>query len=124
MLLLCDVSKREVSTQPKLPVLPHAYLMLVCSAFLSRGMVVLLVMTGCRLFHILMVLGKKDDLLHGLAFDVAALVGTSVADIYRLVLVPGIIWGLADVLLSIVSSNGIYSTQLHNWQYIGPYLNR
>ena len=31
-----------------------------CSAFLSCGMVVLLVMTGCRLFHILMVLGKKD----------------------------------------------------------------
>ena len=64
MLLLCDVSKREVSTQPKLTVLPHAYLNadvgVDCSAFLSRGMVVLLVMTGCRLFHMLMVLGKKD----------------------------------------------------------------
>ena len=31
-----------------------------CSACLSCGMVVLLVMTGCRLFHIFMVLGKKD----------------------------------------------------------------
>ena len=30
-----------------------------CSACPSCGMVVLLVMTGCRLFHILMVLGKK-----------------------------------------------------------------
>ena len=30
MLLLCDVSKREVSTQPKLTVLPHAYRLLVC----------------------------------------------------------------------------------------------
>ena len=33
-----------------------------CSACLSCGMVVLLVMTGCRLFHIFMVLGKKDVL--------------------------------------------------------------
>ena len=33
-----------------------------CSACLSCGMVVLLVMTGCRLFHIVMVLGKKDVL--------------------------------------------------------------
>ena len=32
-----------------------------CSACLSCGMVVLLVMAGCRLFHSLMVLGKKDD---------------------------------------------------------------
>ena len=30
-----------------------------CSACLSCGTVVLLVMTGCRLFHILMVLGKN-----------------------------------------------------------------
>ena len=30
MLLLFDVSKREVSTQPQLNVLPHAYLMLMC----------------------------------------------------------------------------------------------
>ena len=30
VLLLCDVSKREVSTQPKLTVLPHAYRLLVC----------------------------------------------------------------------------------------------
>ena len=30
-----------------------------CSACLSCGIVVLLVMTGCMLFHILMVLGKK-----------------------------------------------------------------
>ena len=36
-----------------------------CSACLSWGMVVLLVMTGCRLFHNLMVLGpgKKDVVL-------------------------------------------------------------
>ena len=62
MLLLCDVSKREVSTQPKLTVLPRAYRMLVWIAVLSCGMVVLLIMAGCRLFHSLMVLGKKDDL--------------------------------------------------------------
>ena len=64
MLLLCDVSKREVSTQPKLTVLPHAYRMLVWIAVLvvSCGMVVLLIIAGCRLFHSLMVLGKKDDL--------------------------------------------------------------
>ena len=61
MLLLCDVSKREVSTQPKLTVAPRLPDVGVdCSAILSRGMVVLLVMTCCRLFHILMVLGKKD----------------------------------------------------------------
>ena len=62
-----DASKREVSTQPQLNVvLPHAYrnrdVGVDCSACLSCGMVVLLIMTGCRLFHILMVLGKKDDL--------------------------------------------------------------
>ena len=62
-----DASKLEMSTQPQLNVLPHAYLMLGgggdCSACLSCGMVVLLIMTGCRLFHkMLMVLGKKDDL--------------------------------------------------------------
>ena len=34
MLLLCDVSKREVSTQPKLTVLPRAYRMLVWIAVL------------------------------------------------------------------------------------------
>ena len=34
-----------------------------CSDCLSCGMVVLLVMTGCRLFHIFMVLGKKDVLI-------------------------------------------------------------
>ena len=34
-----------------------------CSACLSCGMVVLLIIAGCRLFHSLMVLGKKDDLL-------------------------------------------------------------
>ena len=33
-----------------------------CSACLSCGMVVLLIMAGCRLFHSLMVLGKRDDL--------------------------------------------------------------
>ena len=33
-----------------------------CSACLSCGMVVLLIIAGCRLFHSLMVLGKKDDL--------------------------------------------------------------
>ena len=33
-----------------------------CSACLSCGIVVLLIMAGCRLFHILMVLGKNDDL--------------------------------------------------------------
>ena len=33
-----------------------------CSACLSCGMVVLLITAGCRLFHSLMVLGKKDDL--------------------------------------------------------------
>ena len=33
-----------------------------CSACLSCGMVVLLIMAGCRLFHSLTVLGKKDDL--------------------------------------------------------------
>ena len=32
------------------------------SACLSCGMVVLLITAGCRLFHSLMVLGKKDDL--------------------------------------------------------------
>ena len=58
MLLLCDVSKREVSTQPKLTVLPRAYRMLVWIC----GMVVLLITAGCSLFHSLMVLGKKDDL--------------------------------------------------------------
>ena len=66
MLLLCDVSKHEVSTQPKLTVLPRAYRMLVWIAVLesclSCGMVVLLITAGCRLFHSLMVLGKKDDL--------------------------------------------------------------
>ena len=67
MWLLYDASKREVST----PDLVHAAsaehvaprlpdVGVDCSAFLSCGMVVLLVMTGCRLFHILMVLGKKD----------------------------------------------------------------
>ncbi len=58
-----DASKREVSTQPQLNVLPHAYrnrdVGVDCSACLSCGMVVLFVMTGCRLFHIFMVLGKK-----------------------------------------------------------------
>ena len=33
-----------------------------CSDCLSCGMVVLLIMIGCGLFHILMRLGKKDDL--------------------------------------------------------------
>ena len=33
-----------------------------CSACLSCGMVVLLIVAVCRLFHSLMVLGKKDDL--------------------------------------------------------------
>ena len=33
-----------------------------CSACLSCGMIVLSVMTGCRLFHILMVLGNRDVL--------------------------------------------------------------
>ena len=33
-----------------------------CSACLSCGMVVLLIIAGCRLFHRLMVLGTKDDL--------------------------------------------------------------
>ena len=36
MLLLCDVSKREVSTQPKLTVLPRAYRMLVWIAVALR----------------------------------------------------------------------------------------
>ena len=54
------LSKRELTAQPQLNVLPHAYPMLVWIAVLSCGMVVLLVMTGCRVFHMLMVLGKKD----------------------------------------------------------------
>ena len=63
MLLLCDVSKREVSTQPKLSVAPRLPDVGVdCSACLSCSMVVLLIIAGCRLFHSLMVLGKKDDL--------------------------------------------------------------
>ena len=33
-----------------------------CSACLSCGMVVLLIVAGCRWFHSCMVLGKKDDL--------------------------------------------------------------
>ena len=61
---LLDASKRGVSTQPQLTVLPHAYRMLVwiavlTSTSLSCGMVVLLVRTGCRLFHSLMVLGNN-----------------------------------------------------------------
>ena len=35
-----------------------------CSACLSCGMVVLLIIAGCRLFPSLMVLGKKDDLYY------------------------------------------------------------
>ena len=35
-----------------------------CSACLSCGMVVLLIIAGCRLFHSLMVLGKKGDLAY------------------------------------------------------------
>ena len=61
-----DASKLEVSSvhsapaehgAPRLPDVGVGW-----SACLSCGMVVLLVMTGCRLFHILMVLGKKDVL--------------------------------------------------------------
>ena len=33
-----------------------------CTACLSCGMVVLLIIAGCRLFHSSMVLGNKDDL--------------------------------------------------------------
>ena len=33
-----------------------------CGVCLSCGMVVLLIMAGYKLFHSLMVLGKKDDL--------------------------------------------------------------
>ena len=55
-----DASKREVSTQHGAPRLPNVGVH--CSACLSCGMVVLLVMTGCRLFHILMVLGQKSVL--------------------------------------------------------------
>ena len=53
-----------MSTQPQLNVLPPRLpeVGVDCSACLSCGMVVLLIMTGCRLFHIFMVLGKKDDL--------------------------------------------------------------
>ena len=49
-----DASKHEVSTQPQLSMESHAYRMfgVDCSARLSCGMVVLLVMTGCcRSFH-------------------------------------------------------------------------
>ena len=64
MWLLYDASKREVSSvhaasaERVAPRLPDVGV--DCRAFLSCGMVVLLVMTGCRLFHMLMVLGKKD----------------------------------------------------------------
>ena len=53
-----------MSTQTRLSMEPHAYRKLVWIAVLvfSCGMVVLLVMTGRRLFHIFMVLGKKDVL--------------------------------------------------------------
>ena len=57
-----DASKREGSTQTRVSMHGASRLPNVgvdCSACLSWGMVVLLVMTGCRLFHILMVLGKK-----------------------------------------------------------------
>ena len=59
--LFYDASKREVSTQPK-PTGCWSMVGMDCSACLSCGMVVLLLMTSCMLFHMCMVFGKKDDL--------------------------------------------------------------
>ena len=55
-----------------------------CSACLSCGTVVLLVMTGCRLFHIFMVLGKKDVLnVHvcGIGQDVVLSISSGRCDV-------------------------------------------
>ena len=54
-----------------------------CSACLSCGMVVLLVMTGCRLFNIFMVLGKKDVLntCAGIGQDVVLSISSGWCDV-------------------------------------------
>ena len=58
MLVYCNCMMLvSVSVAPRLPDVGED-----CSACLSCGMVVLLIIAGCRLFHRLMVLGKKDDL--------------------------------------------------------------
>ena len=48
MLLLCDVSKREVSTQPKLTVLPHAYRLLVCWYVVGMWLLFSIAITSSR----------------------------------------------------------------------------
>ena len=56
---VCDdaIKAKADSVVPRLPDVD-----VDCSACLSCGIGVLLVMTGCMVFHILMVLGKKDAL--------------------------------------------------------------
>ena len=51
-----------VSVQPQRTILPHVLpdFGVDCHACLSCGMVVLLVMPGCSVFHILMVVGRDD----------------------------------------------------------------
>ena len=51
-----------------------------CSACLSCGMVVLLVMTGCRLFHIFMVLGI-EYMCAGIGQDVVLSISNAWCDV-------------------------------------------